>query len=217
MPEEPKKPEKEEKKEEKPTPVDNLIESKHTLTIDGKELKYTVVTGTMVLKEETADREKEAEGEKPKAQVFFTAYTKDGVRNKIQASYHVFVQRRSGLILGLDAPGDARSAPGGDDFRRRPAAAALPVDRQRVLAAGRDRPGVHRPGQHGLQPPGGGPEAQGVARLQEGHPVGGRFHPPVHHALRALALAQVPDRRELRHHARRRACRATCRSATACT
>jgi hypothetical protein len=34
MPEEPKKPEdkKEEKKEEKPTPVDNLVESKHTLT-----------------------------------------------------------------------------------------------------------------------------------------------------------------------------------------
>jgi len=84
MPEEPKKPkgEKEEKKEEKPTPVDNLVESKHSLTIGGKELKYTVVAGTMVLKEETADREKEAEGEKPKAQVFFTAYTKDGVRNK---------------------------------------------------------------------------------------------------------------------------------------
>jgi carboxypeptidase C (cathepsin A) len=84
MPEEPKKNDdrKEEKKEEKPTPVDNLVESKHTLTIDGKELKYTVVTGTMVLKEETADREKEAEGEKPKAQVFFTAYTKDGVRKK---------------------------------------------------------------------------------------------------------------------------------------
>jgi len=59
------------KKEEKPTPVDNLVESKQTLTIDGQELKYTVITGTMVLKEETADREKEAEGEKPKAQVFF--------------------------------------------------------------------------------------------------------------------------------------------------
>ena len=72
----------EEKKEEKPTPVDHLVESQHTLTIGGKELKYTVVTGTMVLKEETADREKKAEGEKPKAQVFFTAYTKDGVKDK---------------------------------------------------------------------------------------------------------------------------------------
>jgi len=35
MPEEPKKSEEEKKKEEKPTPVDNLVESKHTLTIDG--------------------------------------------------------------------------------------------------------------------------------------------------------------------------------------
>jgi carboxypeptidase C (cathepsin A) len=36
----------------------------------------------MVLKEETADREKESEGEKPRAQIFFIAYTKDGVKDK---------------------------------------------------------------------------------------------------------------------------------------
>ncbi len=85
MPEEVKKSEEkpeDKKKEEKPTPVDKLVESKHAVTIDGKEIKYTVITGTMVLKEETADREKEAEGEKPKAAVFFTAYTKDGVSDK---------------------------------------------------------------------------------------------------------------------------------------
>ena len=82
MPEkdEPKKPE--EKKDEKPTPKDNLIESHHSLTIGGKELKYTVTTGTMVLKEETVDREKESEGEKARAQIFFIAYTKDGVKDK---------------------------------------------------------------------------------------------------------------------------------------
>ena len=79
-PKETKKPE--EKKDEKPTPKDNLVESHHTLTIGGKEIKYTVITGTMVLKEETADREKESEGEKPRAQIFFIAYTKDGVRDK---------------------------------------------------------------------------------------------------------------------------------------
>lgn len=78
-----KKPEekKEEKKEEKPTPKDNLVVTKHTMKIGGKEIKYTVTAGTMVLKEETADREKEAEGEKPRAQIFFIAYTKDGVRD----------------------------------------------------------------------------------------------------------------------------------------
>jgi carboxypeptidase C (cathepsin A) len=69
----------EEKKEEKPKPVDNLVTSKHSIRIAGKTIKYTVTTGTIVLKEETADREKEAEGEKARAQIFFIAYTKDGV------------------------------------------------------------------------------------------------------------------------------------------
>ena len=72
----------EKKKEEKPTPKDNLVVTRHKVKIGGKEIKYTVTAGTMVLKEETADRTKESEGEKPRAQVFFVAYTKDGVSNK---------------------------------------------------------------------------------------------------------------------------------------
>ncbi|HXQ34378.1 MAG TPA: hypothetical protein VN843_10225 [Anaerolineales bacterium] len=72
----------EEKKEEKPVVVDKLVESNHSIKIKGKEIKYTVTTGTMILKEETTDREKEAEGEKPRAQIFFIAYTKDGVKDK---------------------------------------------------------------------------------------------------------------------------------------
>ena len=75
MPEKP-----EEKKEEKPSPKDNLVESKHSVKIGGKEIKYTVTTGTMILKEEVA--EKDTEVEKPRAQIFFIAYTKDGVRDK---------------------------------------------------------------------------------------------------------------------------------------
>jgi carboxypeptidase C (cathepsin A) len=71
----------EEKKEEKPKPVDNLVVSQHSLKIKGKEIKYTVTAGTIVLKEETGDREKEAEGEKPRAQFFFVSYVKDGVRD----------------------------------------------------------------------------------------------------------------------------------------
>jgi carboxypeptidase C (cathepsin A) len=73
---------KDEKKEEKPTPKDNLVQTQHSVTIGGREVKYTVTTGTMVMKEETGDREKEAGGEKPKAQVFFVAYTKDDVDDK---------------------------------------------------------------------------------------------------------------------------------------
>ena len=72
----------EEKKEEKPAPKDNLVETKHRVRIGGKEIRYTVTAGTIVLKEETADSEKEAEGEKPRVQIFFIAYTRDGVRDK---------------------------------------------------------------------------------------------------------------------------------------
>src|SRR5512147_3185734 len=69
-------------KEAKPAPRDNLVLTNHTVQIGGKEIKYTVTTGTIVLKEETPDREKEAEGEKPRAQIFFVAYTKDGTKDK---------------------------------------------------------------------------------------------------------------------------------------
>ncbi|MGE5375215.1 MAG: S10 family peptidase [Bacteroidota bacterium] len=65
-------------KEEKPAPKDHLVVTNHSVRIGGKEIKYTVTTGIMILKEETADREKEAEGEKPRAQIFFVAYTRDG-------------------------------------------------------------------------------------------------------------------------------------------
>jgi carboxypeptidase C (cathepsin A) len=77
-----KKEETETKKEEKPAPKDNLVESKHSVTIGGKEIKYTALAGTIVMKEELPDREKEYEGEKPRAQFFFIAYTRDDVEDK---------------------------------------------------------------------------------------------------------------------------------------
>lgn len=69
-------------KETKPTPTDNLVTSQQRVIIAGQEISYTVTTGTIVLKEETADREKESEGEKAKAAVFFVAYTRDDVPDK---------------------------------------------------------------------------------------------------------------------------------------
>jgi carboxypeptidase C (cathepsin A) len=72
----------EKKKEEKAPPSDRLVETHHSLTLGGKQLKYTVTTGTLVLKEETSDRWKESEGEKPRVQIFFIAYTLDGVRDR---------------------------------------------------------------------------------------------------------------------------------------
>lgn len=67
-----------EEKKEKPEVKDNLVVTQHSIRIGGKEIKYTVTTGTVVIKEENG-REKEYEGEMPKAQFFFVAYTLDGV------------------------------------------------------------------------------------------------------------------------------------------
>ena len=61
-------------------PKDLIVESKHSVVLDGKRLDYTVTCGTIVLKEEAekkGEKEGEAEGEKPKATIFFTAYTLD--------------------------------------------------------------------------------------------------------------------------------------------
>ncbi|MEM7539063.1 MAG: peptidase S10 [Chloroflexota bacterium] len=59
-----------EKKEE--AVQDNIVETQHTIIIDGKQLCYTATAGTIVLKDED-----EKEGVKSKASVFFVAYTKN--------------------------------------------------------------------------------------------------------------------------------------------
>ncbi len=68
---------------EKETPPkqfeDQLVVTQHKIRLNGEEIAYTATAGVIILKEETADREKESEGEKPKAQIFFVAYTKDNV------------------------------------------------------------------------------------------------------------------------------------------
>lgn len=65
----------------KPEPKDELVEVKHTIVLNGQEIKYTTITGRVVLKEES-EKDGEAEGEKPKAVIFFTAYTRDDTESK---------------------------------------------------------------------------------------------------------------------------------------
>jgi len=50
-------------------PEEELVETTHTVTIAGAQVKYTAITGTMPLKEDTDD---------PKASIFFIAYIKSG-------------------------------------------------------------------------------------------------------------------------------------------
>ncbi len=65
---------------------DELSITHHRVTIEGRELRYTVTTGRMILKEEQDQPEKHAgdgkdeqppETLKPKAAIFFVAYTLD--------------------------------------------------------------------------------------------------------------------------------------------
>ena len=64
------------KEAELPAPEDNIVTSKHTLRIKGKEIRYTVNVGTVVLKEEV-----DKKGHQPKAEMFFIAFTRDGQKN----------------------------------------------------------------------------------------------------------------------------------------
>ncbi|HEX9940776.1 MAG TPA: peptidase S10 [Thermoanaerobaculia bacterium] len=52
---------------------DKLVTTQHRATIGGREVRYTATTGTLVLREE--------EG-KPRANIFFVAYTRDGVQDR---------------------------------------------------------------------------------------------------------------------------------------
>ena len=57
-------------------PQDRLSITQHSITIDQKEIHYTVTAGTIVLKEEQ-EKGSKSYGEKAKASVFFVAYTLD--------------------------------------------------------------------------------------------------------------------------------------------
>jgi carboxypeptidase C (cathepsin A) len=58
-------------------PQDQISESHHTIVLGGRKIHYTVLAGTMVLKEESEGEGKKVEGDKPRASIFFVAYTRD--------------------------------------------------------------------------------------------------------------------------------------------
>lgn len=60
-------------KYEPPKPEERIVTTQHRATIGGQEIRYTATTGTLLLKEEDG---------KPKASIFFIAYTRDGVQDK---------------------------------------------------------------------------------------------------------------------------------------
>ena len=65
----------------KPEVADRLSTTRHRVKAGGRALEYTVTCGTLVLREES-EKEGKSEGEKPRAQVFFVAYTLEGVKDR---------------------------------------------------------------------------------------------------------------------------------------
>ncbi len=68
--------------EEKNAPKDQLVQSQGSIRVNGVEIPYTATVGRLVLKEESeksGEKAGEFEGEKPKAEVFFIAYTRNDV------------------------------------------------------------------------------------------------------------------------------------------
>lgn len=63
-------------------PQDEIVVTRHSITIDGQRVDYAVSTGRIVLREESeknGDGAGESEGEKARAAIFFIAYTREGV------------------------------------------------------------------------------------------------------------------------------------------
>lgn len=63
-------------------PADVIVQTQHQVTIGGKTLNYTATTGRIILKSED-----EKEGEKPKAAIFFVAYTLDAPEGQSAADF----------------------------------------------------------------------------------------------------------------------------------
>ena len=182
-------------KEKKEVVEEKPVTTQHELRLPGRVLKYSVTTGLMPLKNEAGEIE---------AQVFFMAYVADRPGGPEKRPLTISFNGGPGsssVWLHLGALGPKRVKMLDDGGMP---AASLHARGQRAHLARPHRPGVHRPGGHGLQPRQQARAGQEVLGPAGRHRVGGGVHPPVPDSLRALGLAPVHGRRELRHHARGR-------------
>lgn len=62
-------------------PADHIVSTRHSAKIGGKTVRYTATCGTIVLKEDL-EKEGTREADKPRATIFFIAYTKDDVKDR---------------------------------------------------------------------------------------------------------------------------------------
>ena len=65
-----------------PSIPETSSQTRHTVTLNGEKINYTVTTGTIILKEEDIEK-----GEKQKASIFYIAYTRDDAPQKRPLSF----------------------------------------------------------------------------------------------------------------------------------
>jgi carboxypeptidase C (cathepsin A) len=61
----------------RPVLPEGVVQTRHSVTIDGREIHYLATAGAIVLKQEE-EKEGKSEGERAKASIFFIAYTLEG-------------------------------------------------------------------------------------------------------------------------------------------
>lgn len=65
-------------------PQPKTVQTEHSVTIQGQQIDYTATVGTFILNEETfgeGEKKDIYEGEKPRVEIFYTAYTRKNVSN----------------------------------------------------------------------------------------------------------------------------------------
>lgn len=101
-------------KQDKPAPpTEKIVKSKHTVVIDGQEIAYTATAGTLILKDEE---------DKPKASLFYVAYTRDGVEDVAQRPLTFSFNGGPGsssvwLHMGVVGPRRVLMSPEGDQLQ----------------------------------------------------------------------------------------------------
>ena len=177
-----------------PVPDEPPVVTKHEIRLDERTIKYTVTTGMMPIKNQVS-------GE-TEARMFFMAYTLDGVSDPSKRPLMFSFNGGPGsssVWLHLGALGPKRVKMQDDGMM--PAPPYQLVTNEHHVARS-DRPGVHRPGRHRLQPRGAAGAGEQISGSERRPRLGRRIHQDVSDTERALGVAALSGRRELRNDAR---------------
>ena len=174
---------------------DRFSTTRHSIALGAAKLEYEATAGQLVLKGEDG---------KPRAGIFFTAYTKADVKDQTTRPITFLFNGGPGsssVWLHMGAFGPRRIVFSEDGKKVAPPYRL--VDNEATLLDATDLVFID-PVSHRLQPAGFGPGRQAISRRPGRHQRQCRLHPALRQSIQPLGLAEIPGRRELRHHPRGR-------------